>query len=237
MQISQKTHGDKSMGVWAYGKKFFSIALIFNCLVVLTYAIGLLSGFYTYGWLLFTPYIADSNLFWLVIMISVFNIFPAAYMGRVKTGRLWFHHYFWGILVICLSLAYLAATASWALPILFTSNITDLSVNLGRFFLLGGLALLLDDLPDVSGGTKRFVSFLKSSAHQSRRIIHYVEFLLGLVSTYFFVFITAYLVAYPVWATPANCILSGCLLVMCLTCFWTVKKKVWLNFNLNSGQE
>jgi hypothetical protein len=225
------------MGALAYGKKLFSIALIFNCLVTITYAVGLLSGFYKYGYLLFTPYVDNSNLFWLVIIISVFNIFPCAYIGQtVKTGRLWFHHYFWGFLVMVAALVYIVIAIPSKLPILFTENLPELDVNVGRFFLLAGLALVLDDLPDVSRITERFICFLKARAHQGKSVLHYTELALGLVSLYFFVAVTAYLVMNPVWATPANLILSGTLLVTCLTCFWTVKRKVWLNLYNNHCQ-
>ncbi len=224
------------MGALAYGRKLFSITLIFNCLVVIVYAIGLLFGFYKYGWQAFTPYVFDTNLFWVVIVISVFNIFPAAYIGQVvQTGRLWFHHYFWGFLVMVSSLIYLVLAVPSALPILFTENITDIGVNVGRFFMLAGLAMVLDDLPDVSGWTEKFVCYLKTRAHQGKTVLHYTEFFLGLVSAYFFVAVTAYLAVNPLWVTPANCILSGCLLVTSLTCFWTVRRKVWLNLYNNTN--
>jgi hypothetical protein len=217
--------------VTAYGKKFFSLALIFNSLLTMVYAIGILAVFYAFfpSWKPYAPYVVDGNLFWLVILASIINIFPAAVFGRVKTGRLWFHHYVYGFFVSASSAALLMVFTSVSLLTLFTTNITDITINVGRFFILGGLALVLDDLPDVSRVTASFVGWLKAVAYRTRKIVHAVQFLMGLVSSYFFVSITAWIVQYPGEATLANLILVGTLFVTSLLSFISVKRKIWLN--------
>ncbi len=220
-------------GFAAYGKKLFSLTLIFNSLLCISYAIGLLAGFYVDHWELYSPFLLDGNLFWLVILASVVNIFPAAYIGKVKTGRLWFHHYVYGFLVWFASTALLMVFTSVSLLSLFTANITDLSINVGRFFILGGMVLVLDDLPDVSRVTASALNWLKTKAYQGRRLIHAVQFLMGFVSLYFSLVVSAWIAVNPEWATVANFIFVATLLVASLTSFMSVKRKIWLRITPN----
>jgi hypothetical protein len=215
-------------GFAVYGKKLFSLTLIFNSLLCISYAIGLLAGFYVNHWILYSPFLLDGNLFWLVILTSVVNIFPAAYIGKVKTGRLWFHHYVYGFLVWFGSASLLMVFTSVSLFSLFTANITDLAINVGRFFILGGMVLVLDDLPDVSRVTASALSWLKMKAYQGRRLVHAVQFLMGFVSLYFSLVVSAWIVVNPEGATVANLIFVATLLVASLTSFMSVKRKIWL---------
>jgi hypothetical protein len=216
----------------AYGKKLFSIALIFNALVTIAFAIGLLSGFYLYNWGIYSPYIINGNLFWVVIAGAIINIFPATHFCKVKTGRLWFHHYVYGFVVLVLSFIYLIFCTSVSLLNLFTTNITDVTVNVGRFFVLGGLSLVLDDLPDVSSHVASFLCKLKSLAHRGRKTIHVVQYLMGIVSLYFFVAVSVWMTQNPEGVTLANIIFAGTLFITSLTSFWSVKRKIWHVFHL-----
>src|SRR5512135_3371775 len=134
-----------------YGKKLFSLALIFNSLLTIVYAIGLLSAYYVLypGWKPYYPYILNGQIFWLIIPAALLNIFPVVNIGKVDTGRLWFHHYVYGFLVTALAIASTAFFAPSAILMLFTMDSTDLGLNIGRFFILGGLTLLIDDMPDI----------------------------------------------------------------------------------------
>lgn len=223
-----------SSSVLAYGKKLFSIALIFNALVCIVSVVGLLTGFYAHNWVLYPPYIVNGNVFWAVIIASILNIFPAAFIGQVKTGRLWFHHYVYGFIVLGLSVAFILLCTSASLLTLFTSNITDVSVNVGRFFFLGGLALVLDDLPDVSNITAKFVRHLKAVAHQGRIIIQVVQGVSGFLCLYISAAIIIGMTQTPEWVTLANLIFAGTLLINSLTAFWSVKRKVWHKIAPNS---
>jgi hypothetical protein len=212
-----------------YGRKIFSVALIFNALLTITFAVGLLWGFYVENWKLFPPYLIDGNLFWLIIAAAVINIFPAAYMGRVHTGRLWFHHYVYGFFVLISSIVWLVLFTSFSLLTVFFINTTNFSVNLGRFFFLGGLALVLDDLPDVHKVTWRSLRWLKSKANQIKEIMHAIQLIMGVVALSFLVLVSLSISQKPQWITPANSIQIGTLLVTAFTSFGSVKLKVWLN--------
>ena len=211
----------------AYGRKLFSIALIFNALVCIVYTTGLLSGFYTANWQLYPPYSLDGNFFWIVIAASILNIFPAAFIGQVKTGRLWFHHYVYGFIVLSLSVAFLVFFTPVSLLDLFTANITDVTVNIGRFFVLGGIALILDDLPDVANWMASFITNLKAFAHKSRKVLQAINGVLGAVCLYFAVAICVSMAQNPTWTTVANFIFVGTLIITSITSFWSVKRKVW----------
>ena len=110
-----------------------------------------------------------------------------------------------------------------------SKNITDVNVNVGRFFVLGGLTLVIDDLPDISGVIKRFVNYLKLKAYQGRKALHAFQLVLGFVSLYFCIGVVVHILVYPYDLTLANSILVGTLLVTSLTAFASVKRKVWLN--------
>jgi hypothetical protein len=218
-------------GFAAYGRKMFSIALIFNSLVCISYAIGLLAGFYLENWVLYFPFVINGNLFWLIIVASVVNIFPAAHIGKVKTGRLWFHHYVYGFFVWFASAALLLMFTSVSLFSLVTGNITDIGINAGRFFILGGVALVLDDLPDVSNVTASALNWLKSKAYQGRQLVHSVQFLMGCISVYFSVSVGAWITLNPEGVTVANLIFVGTLAINGLISFMSVKRKIWLRIN------
>ncbi|MGF3521995.1 MAG: hypothetical protein ACQXXJ_02730 [Candidatus Bathyarchaeia archaeon] len=213
--------------VLAYGRKLFSIALIFNALVCIVYSMGLLTGFYSENWQLYSPFIFDGNVFWALIAVSVINIFPAAFIGQVKTGRLWFHHYVYGFLVLSLAVGFLSLFTSVSLLTLFTANITDLAVNVGRFFVLGGLALVLDDLPDVSRYTARVLCCMKGVAHKGRRLIHVAQAVLSVICLYIAVGVSAAVICNAEWATASNFIFVGTLIITIITALWSVKRKVW----------
>jgi hypothetical protein len=217
-----------------YGRKIFSVALIFNALLTIFFAVGLLWGFYIQNWKLYPPYLLNGNLFWLVISAAVINIFPAAYMGRVHTGRLWFHHYVYGFFVLIASLIWLAFFTPFSILIVFFVNTTNFSVNLGRFFFLGGLTLVLDDLPDVHSVTWRGLKWLKSKAHQIKEIMHILQFIMGIIALSFLVIVSLSISQRPQWITTANFLQIGTLFVTAVTSFGSVKLKVWLKLEPES---
>jgi hypothetical protein len=212
-----------------YGKKLSSLALIFNSLLSITYAIGLLTGFYVADWKLYPPYLIDGSLFWAIILTSIINIFPAMKFGRVKTERLWFHHYVYGFGILVLAIIFLRVSTTVSFVSLLTANITSLTVNVGRFFFLGGLTLVLDDFADMSNRIRLALNLLKSKVYQRKRIIHITQCLLGILSLYIFLCTCIYVIQNPEWATLANFILSGSLLTTTLTAFVSVGRKIWLN--------
>ena len=215
-----------------YGRKIFSIFLIFNALLTISCSIGILSGVYTAHWKPFEPYLYNGNLFWLLIISAVVNIFPAAYVGKVHTGRLWFHHYVYGFFVMILSGAWIVLFTSVSLLGVFFINTTNVSINVGRFFMLGGLSLVLDDLPDVHKVTFHGLRWLKSKACQARRILHATQLIMGLIGIYFIVTIVLSIMHNPQWVTAANVILIETLIVTIFTSFGSAMGKIWLNLRL-----
>ena len=210
-----------------YGRKIFSVTLIFNAMLTISCAVGLLWGFYTEYWTLYAPYLINGNVYWVAIAAAVLNIFPAAYVGKVHTGRLWFHHYLWGFFVLILSSAYILFFTSISLLTMFFLNTSNLAVNTGRFFFLGGLTLVIDDLPDVHNVTFRGLRWLKAKAHQARNVIHATQIILGIATVYLLIAVNLSISAQPQWVTPANFIQIGTLLITALTSLASVRRKIW----------
>ena len=211
-----------------YGKKLLSLFLIFNSLVSIAYAVGLLGGYYGNGWKLYLPYLVDGAFFWMLIVVSILNIFPSAIVGQVKTGRLWFHHYVYGFLVSTIAIIFLIAFSPIPLYVIFTVNTTNMTVNVGRFFLLGGLTLVLDDLVDISKDLRRAFCHLKLKVYKYRKMMHVVQCLMCCFSFYMFAAVILYITQNLHMATPANFILSATLFVTSLISFSAAKRKIWL---------
>ena len=228
---SECVNEDKDLGsrTLRFGRKFLSLALIFNSLLSMVYAVGLLTGYHMYGWTLYPPYLFNGVFFWVLIIASIVNIFPAATIGQVKIGRLWFHHYVYGLFVSGVSAISVLIFTSVPLLHLFTITTNNPTVNVCRFFLLGGLTLVLDDLPDLSKRLDNFLSLLKSKAYQHRNIIHLFQYVVGVVCFYLFAAVLCYITQRPQEATSANIILSATLLVTWLVSFSNAVKKVWLH--------
>jgi len=202
--------------------------MIFNSLLSIAYAIGLLTGYYMNKWALYQPYLISERLFWMLLLSSIINIFPSAIVGQVKTGRLWFHHYVYGFIVSALATIFIVIYAPVSLFNLFTTNTTDVSVNVGRFFVLGGLTLVVDDLPDVSNLLNRGLSFLKLKAYQGRRIMHVTQYIMSFVCVYLFLAVALSVANSPPEATVANLIFLANLLVASLVSFGITSRKIWL---------
>jgi hypothetical protein len=222
---------------WVLCKKIFSVSLVFNALLTVGCAVGILSCFYWFfhDWQPFAPYLVNANLFWVAIIAAVINIFPSASIGRaLHTGRLLFHHYFYGFLVLIFSAIYVVVFTPVSLLELFFVNNTSAAVNVGRFFILGGGALLLDDLPDVHERVDASLNWLKLKAAQGGKVIVAAQLVAGVVSVYLFVAILLAMIQNSEWVTLANSILIGTMFVTSVTSLIFVKRKVWLKIKPNS---
>lgn len=204
--------------------------MTFNALLSTVYAVEIVAGV----WKLNTPYIINDSFFLAMIPASVVNIFPAITIGRVKSGRLWFHHYIYGFIVLAFSatLLMISAPVSPVRLFTFTAYIPDVSINIGRFFILGGLTLVLDDLPDLSKKLSMVLSLAKSKVYQRGRVIHAIQCLMGFVSLYFLLAVSIFVIQKPEEANLANLFLIGTLLVTSLTSFSIVKRRIWLRIAL-----
>ena len=217
---------------WVLCKKIFSVSLLFNALLTIACAIGILANFYWFfhNWQPFYPYLISGNIFWIAIIAAAINIFPSASIGRaLHTGRLLFHHYFYGFLVLFLSAAYVVVFTPVSLFSIFLVNNTSVPVNAGRFLILGGLTLVLDDLTDVHKRVESSLNWLKAKAHQAGKIILAAQLATGAVSLYLFFAICLSLTQNPQWITLANFILICTVLTTSITSFVSVRRKIWLN--------
>ena len=157
------------------------------------------------------------------------NIFPSASIGRaLNTGRLLFHHYFYGFLVLLFSAVYVVVFTPVSLFSIFFVNNTSVAVNVGRFFIIGGGALLLDDLPDVHERVESCLNWLKAKAGQGGKIISAVQLVTGAFSFYIFFAILLAMFQNSHWVTLANSILIATMFVTSVTSLIFVKRKVWL---------
>jgi hypothetical protein len=216
--------------LWVLVKKIFSVSLVFNALLTIGCIAGIFGGFYGYypDWHPFGPYLISGNLFWATIAAAVINIFPSAGLGRsLHTGRFLFHHYFYGILVLVFSAIYVSFFTPVNLLNIFLVNDTSVQVNVGRFFLLGGLTLLLDDLPDVSARMESSLNWLKVKAGQGARIMSAVQIVCGAGSFYIFTAVVLSVYSNTQFVTFANLMLIGTLFITSVTSFIFIKRSVW----------
>jgi len=220
--------------IWVLTKKTFSLTLVFNSLMTIACAVGILAGFYWIfpNWQPFYPYLLNGNFFWFVIVAAIMNIFPSASLGRtLKTGRFLFHHYFYGFIVLFLTAVYVFVYSPVSIFSIFFVNDTTIAVNVGRFFFLGGLTLVLDDLPDVSKRVESVLNRLKSGVYRGRRIMSAVQIIMGVFSFYLFAAVIFYLSQNPQWVTAANILLIGTVLITSITSFIFVKRRVWVKLS------
>jgi hypothetical protein len=227
----------KTMGrAWILCRKMFSLTLVFNALLTIACCVGILAGFYWYyyGWNPFAPYLINGNLLWFAIAAAAINVFPSALLGRkLHTGRFLFHHYFYGFLVMVFAAIYVVIFTSVPLTTIFLVNNTAPEVNLGRFFLLGGLTLLLDDLPDVNKRLEAGLNWMKAGAHRAQKAMVAAQIVTGAASLYIFTSVVAAMSQIPEWVTVANFMLAFSLLITGVTSFIFVKRKVWDSLMVN----
>ncbi len=224
--------------VWILCKKIFSLSLVFNSLLTIVWAAGILAGVYWYypGWKPFSPYLFDGNILWIAIFAAAINVFPSAMLGRkLHTGRFLFHHYFYGFLVIVFSAIYVEAFTAAPLTTIFLVNNASTEVNIGRFFLLGGLTLLLDDLPDVNKRIEAGLNLLKANVLRTKKAIVTAQLLCAAVSVYIFAAVAIAVLQVPEWLTLANVIFAVSVFITALTSFIFLKNKVWHKASASSS--
>jgi len=216
--------------IFTYIKKIFSLTLILNSFITLTAITGILYGFYVAwpGWKPYTPFLFSGNLFLIAGLAAIINIFPSASIGRaLHTGRLFFHHYVYGFFVLVFSSIYVMAFTSVSFVELFLVNTGSIPINAGRFFILTGATLFLDDLPDVSKRVESALNKIKSQACRVRKGFHVAQLITGIGTFYLFLVILAFTIAH-MEVNIANFLTMGTLLVTSFTSFACVKRRDWL---------
>jgi hypothetical protein len=85
-----------------------------------------------------------------------------------------------------LSAIYVVVFTPLSLVTLFLVSTGNVAVNAGRFFVLTGLTLFLDDLPDVSKRVESALNKLKSQVYRVRKAFYVVQLITGVVTLYIF---------------------------------------------------
>jgi hypothetical protein len=116
-------------------EKDFQFGIDFQFSSQRRFVVGVLQGFYSarYYWKPYPPYLIDGSFFWFAVLATMFNIYFAVRIGRVKTGRLWFHHYVYGFVLFVLSCALLLLFGSISFFGICAGNRDSFAVNAGRF--------------------------------------------------------------------------------------------------------
>jgi len=95
-------------------------------------------------------------------------------------------------------------------------------------FLLGGLALVLDDLPDVHGKIESSLNWLKAKAGQGGKFISAVHIVTGALTFYIFAAMTLAMFQNASYVTIANLVVLVSAFITGVTSFIFVKRSVWL---------
>jgi hypothetical protein len=215
-------------------KKIFSIALIFNSLISIACVAGIIYGYYmAYPyWQPYSPFLLNGNLFWIALAAAVINIFPGAAIGRcLHTGRFLFHHYVYGFFVLASTTAFVAFYTPFSVVSMFFVDSSEIAVNAGRVFFLAGLALFLDDLPDVHKRVEKFLNWIKTQACRVRKPLHISQFVTGAFSMYCSMSILADTIVTGLRALPNSFVIVS-LFITSITSFVLVKRKAWLNITV-----
>jgi hypothetical protein len=211
-------------------KKFFGLSLLFNSLLTVAYGASVFvhfNGFFP-GWQLFYPFVLYGFLFWMVAIAGTLNIAPSAFLSRkLKTGRFLFHHFVYGFFVIIIAYVYVVAFTGINPLTLFTVYETDVPINVSRFFVIIGLTLFIDDLPDVHASVESTLNQLKQKAHGFSHLLTITHFLAGIITLYVALAISIAMWQHQEWATLQNFILTGNILVTGIVSFVFIKKRVW----------
>jgi hypothetical protein len=211
-------------------KKIFSLSLILNSLITLAAIAQIIFNYYRSFpyWQPYSPYLVNGSVFFIVFIAALVNIFPSASVGRtLHTGRFLFHHYVYGFFILLISVVFVMAFTSVSLFSLFLVYNESITVNAGKFLFLGGLTLLLDDLPDVSKRIDSTLTSMKSKVYHGRKVIHVLQLVTGIVSFYAFVAVSLWAIQHPELALAAF-FTSGTFLITSLTSLVFVKRKAWL---------
>jgi hypothetical protein len=130
-------------------------------------------------------------------------------------------------MVLICSVVYVVFFTPISLLTIFLVNDTSVQVNLGRFLILGGFTLVLDDLPDVHTKLDSGLNMLKRKVRKGARFVSAVQLVAGVVSLYIFSAVLLSVYSTPEYVTVANLMLLGTLFITSITSFIFVRRHVW----------
>ena len=211
------------------GKKTLSISFIFVSLLLIFYATGILNGIYINNWQVYEPYLASGNLFWVLIFGSIISILLGINFGQIKIARnIGLLSFTSGILITIISALFLSTTMHLSIFEIFTKSTTDLTINLGRFFLLSGVALLLIETPYIFRVTGISPEPLIAKGNFAFKILFGLQFILGIFFLYMFLAVGLSISLNPVSNTLANSVLCYALLIEGVISVAATFFKAWL---------
>jgi hypothetical protein len=157
-------------------------------------------------------------------LASLLNILLAVKISQVKK----LYGFIFGIVIASISAISLLTLAQLSFFDIFTKSTTDLMVNLGRFFLLSGIAVLIVEIPSLL----QIIGLTQKISIPKNNFIHKILFLLQLamiVTTFYLFFaVTAYMSQGSGANSLANAILNLALLFTAFISFGATIFKTWL---------
>lgn len=215
-------------------KKVFSVILIFIALLTIACAIEILTdkAWFESNWQPFYNFFLNGATCIAVIARGILNFYPSMNIAKgIHTKRLFFHHYFWGLIVVFIALCYLLVFSP--LPILKTFFVysSDLAVNTGRFLLLVGITLFVDDLPDTSAYVHEALEKLKAKTLKINVVFHWLEILTGIIVLSTVLVSAVFLVNNPQIVSLPTVILHLPMFLSSIISIILFKQKGWLTIN------
>jgi predicted RNA-binding Zn-ribbon protein involved in translation (DUF1610 family) len=211
-------------------RRTLSSAIIFNSLLCIFYSLGLLAGIINEHWQVFEPYFVNGSLFWVVIAVSILNMLLAMKITLIKRS----YNFIYGIIIAAISGIFLLTVKQLSIVSIFTSNTTDLTTNIGRFFLLSGFALFFIEIPSIlrmlglssKAPPTETPSLPKNKP--ARLILFALQIILGIVALYMAFAILIYIGQYPLTNTVSNVILIYALMLTSFISIGATVLSTWL---------
>jgi hypothetical protein len=114
---------------------------------------------------------------------------------------------------------------------IFTANTTNSMINVGRFFLLSGIALFLLNIPSILktlGLIQEKPQTTSPKGNLTYKILFGLQLALGLISFYMFFAVSLSIGVHPETNTLANIIFIYALLATSLVSFGATLLKTWI---------
>jgi hypothetical protein len=210
-------------------KKTLSLSFIFVSLLLVFYAAGILNGIYLNNWRVYEPYLVSGNLFWVLIFGSIVTILLSINLGQIKIARnIGLLSFISGLLIASISAIFLSTTMHLTIFEIFTKSTTDLTINLGRFFLLSGIAVFLIEIPFIFRATWISSKPVISKGNFVFKILFGLQFILGIFFLYMFIAVGLSIGSNPNSNTLANLVLCYALLIEGVISVEATFLKAWL---------
>ena len=188
------------------------------------YAVALLGSVYANNWQVFGAYLLNGNLFWLLILGFSTKHLLAIKITQLKQS----FAFLYGLIIAAVSAASLLIFTPLSVFSIFTANTTDFMINLGRFFLLSGIALFLLEIPNALKiiGVKH--EFAQSNSKLQSKVLFPLNLAMTFVSFYMAFAVIGYVSQNPASDTLANLILAVAMLLTGSISLGATVFKTWL---------